>query len=322
MTSDQLGQAYALLTAFVWAFALVLFKRAGERFGPLALNIYKNCIGLVLLAATLGGLAAAGYETFDTIFGQPLRSVGILALSGIIGIALADTIFFYALNLTGVGLIVIADCAYCPFVILCSSLLLNERLGPAHYGGAALIILAVFIASRHKLPPDRTRGQIVAGMLLAMLAVGMMAFGIVIAKPTLAAPTTPLFWATTVRLAAATVLLTIFSLLTGSPRRQWAAFRPSVWWWYALPASVLGAYLSTVLWVAGFKYTLAGIAGVLNQTSVVFASVLAAIFLREEFGWRKILALGLAVAGVIVVTCHEPIESWLDPYLSAASPRP
>lgn len=62
-----------------------------------------------------------------------------------------------------------------------------------------------------------------------------------------------------------------------------------------------------MLWVAGFKYTYAAVAGVLNQTTVVFASVLAALFLKEQFGRRKIAALVLALIGVVMVT----LSDWL-----------
>ncbi len=55
--NHPLGQACALLSALIWAFALVLFKLSGERITPLALNLYKNIVGLVLLTLTLLGLA-------------------------------------------------------------------------------------------------------------------------------------------------------------------------------------------------------------------------------------------------------------------------
>ena len=53
MTTDLLGQVCALFAALTWAFALVFFKLSGEHIGPLALNFFKNTIGLVLLGATL-----------------------------------------------------------------------------------------------------------------------------------------------------------------------------------------------------------------------------------------------------------------------------
>ncbi len=306
--NHPLGQFCALLTAMIWAYALVLFKRSGETVAPIALNLYKNTVGLALLIGTLVLFMAAGWDSFRPVQELPPDELALLLLSGIIGIALADTLFFHALNLIGVGLISVVDCSYAPLAILFAWLLLNEKLTAFHYVGAALVVAGVFMTSRHTLPVRRTRGQIIGGMLLATLAVGLMAFGIVMAKPVL--EKMPVLWSTTLRLAAGLALLGLFALLGPGWRRHWAIFRPSRAWRLALPASVLGTYVCVLLWVAGFKYTYASIAALLNQTSVVFASVLAALLLKEHFGVRQAAALGLAMAGVVTVTLGGQLAAW------------
>ena len=42
MSRDMLGQACALAAALLWAVALVLFKRSGEKIQPLALNLFRQ----------------------------------------------------------------------------------------------------------------------------------------------------------------------------------------------------------------------------------------------------------------------------------------
>ena len=49
MSDAGIGQLCALLTAMVWASSMVLFKRSGETIPPLALNAFKNVVGLALL---------------------------------------------------------------------------------------------------------------------------------------------------------------------------------------------------------------------------------------------------------------------------------
>ncbi len=301
-----LGQFCALLTAILWGYALVLFKLGGERIQPIALNLYKNAVGLVLLAATLGLLLATGLDSLEPVRQRSLAELGLLVASGFIGIALADTIFFYSLNLIGVGLFSIVDCTYCPFAILFSWLLLGERLNSFHYLGAVLIVLGVLTASPHTIPVERTRRQIIGGMLLGAVSVGLMALGIVMIKPVL--EQMPIIWATTLRLAAGSVFLAAFALRSRDWRRHWIAFRPTRSWKHVLPASVLGTYLCLILWIAGFKYTYASVAAVLNQTSVVFASVLAAVILKERFGARQIAALVTALTGVVIVTFSEKLR--------------
>jgi drug/metabolite transporter (DMT)-like permease len=310
MNQHLLGQSCALLTAFLWAFALVLFKLSGERVPPVALNLYKNAVGLVLMLATLAGLALVQQDGLSVVLAQPPGDLCLLVLSGIVGIAIADTLFFHALNLIGVGLIAIVDCCYAPLAILCSWLLLGEQLSVWHYAGAGLIVTGVFTATQHELPHGRTRGQIVGGMLLAVVSIGLMALGIVIVKPIL--ERTPVFWATTLRLGGGFVLLALFGLLGRRWRSNWSVFLPARTWRVALPASVLGTYVCLVLWVAGFKYTYASVAAALNQTSVIFASILAALVLKERYGMREVTALVLGFAGVCLITSSEALRRALS----------
>lgn len=295
MDHDLIGQACALSAAITWAVAVILFKQSGERVPPLPLNLFKCAVGLILLMITLAvlGDGPALLARFTT------RDIVILLISGIIGIALADTLFFHSLNLIGVGLVSIVDCLYTPLIILFSYLMLSEELTRSDYLGTALIILAVFLSSRHAPPAGRTRGQIALGVLFGAFAMALMAFSIVFAKPVL--EKFPLIWGTTLRLFAGTLALAALGL--GSPRRKeyWAVFRPSPVWWIIVPASVLATYLSMVFWIAGFKYTEAAIAAVLNQTSIIFALILATIFLKEPFSTRKLAAVTLAAAGVVMV---------------------
>lgn len=52
------------------------------------------------------------------------------------------------------------------------------------------------------------------------------------------------------------------------------------------------------MWLAGFKYTDASVASILNETSSIFILVLAAVFLREPLRRRSLLGVGLTFGGV------------------------
>ena len=143
-------------------------------------------------------------------------------------------------------------------------------------------------------------------MLLAPLAVAMMAFGIVIAKPIL--DTHTVMFVTTVRMAAGSAVLALIAALSRHRKTYWSVFVPSASWKFAIPGSVLGAYMAMVFWVAGFKYTSASVAAILNQTSTVFAIVLATIFLKEAFTARKVAAVVLAITGVAIVGAQHPAK--------------
>ncbi len=300
MDGHLLGASFAISSALIWAFAIVLYKK-GDRVPPPAVNLTKNLVALLLLIPTI--LAAEGGFS---IFGKcSPADLAILSVSGFIGITLADTLFFYSLKLAGAGLVSIADAAYAPFIFLFSALILGERLLAAQYAGAALIVIAVGAASRHEPPPDRTRGQVLLGVLLCVLSMAIMTFGIVIAKP--AIERTPLFSSTAIRVAAGTAFLIPAMAAFPQRREVFAALRPSSHFRAIVPASILG-YIALIFWMGGFQKTYASLAGALNQTSSVFTIALAAWFLKEPLTRRKLAALAAALAGVALVMIPAALE--------------
>lgn len=308
MGSDLFGQMCSLAAAITWAVAVVLLKRSGEQIPPLSLNLFKCVLALAMLIATLAFMG----DGFEVLSRFSRGDIYILMLSGFLGIALADTLFLYSLNLIGVGLVSIVDCLYSPMIIFFAVLLLKEDLATAHYVGAALVLTAVFLSSRHAPPPGRTQGQLVFGILLGAVAVILMAFGIVLARPVLRFDDFPLIWATTLRLFVGTAALVLFATVSRNRKKLWSAFRPSRIWWSSVPASILGTYFAMIFWVAGFKYSdESAVAGILNQTSVIFAIILAAIFLKEPFTIRKLIAVSVASVGVIVIVLAKEMQELL-----------
>jgi drug/metabolite transporter (DMT)-like permease len=214
-----------------------------------------------------------------------------------------------------VGLVSIVDCLYAPLIVLFSFLLLSEELTVFHFVGIGLIMAGVLISSRHKPPADRTRGQLVLGMFLGASAMALMTFGIVIAKPVLELNDFPLILATTLRMLAGTFALALLAVASQHRKVLLAVFRPSRVWKISVPASVIGTYLALIFWMAGFKYAKASIAGILNQTSIIFAIILATIFLKETFTGRKLVAVILAGGGTLLVTLNEYLLDALAPCL-------
>lgn len=297
MLSGIAGEVYALLAALTWAVGLVLFRQSGQYVSAVAMNLFKNVVALLLLGLTLA-FVPSGLQIAPE---HVARDVLLLALSGIVGIALADTAFFYALRQVGVGIISIVDCLYTPFVIIFAWLLLGERLVGIQYLGVGLILGGILISTRHAPPAGCTRPQLLVGVAVAALSMALMAWGIVVIKPQLERwPTIP---ATAVRMLAGTLVLAALTPALSRPREVWIVFQPGPVWKTLLPGSLLGAYLALIFWVAGYQYTReASVAAVLNQTTVIFSILLAWIFLREPLGGRKIAAVVLAVVGVVIVT--------------------
>jgi drug/metabolite transporter (DMT)-like permease len=288
-----MGELYALVSAVVWAFAVILFKKSGETVPPFALNLYRALISCVLVLVTMLVLRE------PLISGAPVRDYLILFLSGIIGIAISDTLFHRSLNIVGAGITAIVDCLYSPFVVIIAYLSIGERFGPWQVSGMIIIISAVVFTARHEPPSGTTRRQLIAGVLWGVLAMFTLAVGIVIAKPVLSR--VPVLWATAMRLTGCVAVMLPIGMLSRGRRDIIRAFTPSVSWRFTLSGSVV-AYIALVVWIAGMKYTQAGIAAILNQTNTIYVLLFASLFLGEPFTRRKFVAAALAVAGILMVT--------------------
>lgn len=289
----HVGEFYASACALSWAFAVILFRRAGETVPPLAMNLFRVTLSSVLFLVTLRVLG-------QDLWGRaPLRDYLILMASGVIAIGLSDTLFHMCLNRVGAGINALVDTLYSPFIILFAFLMLGERLGTWQWVGMALIIVSVVVATRAAPPPGTTRRTMVAGVVFGVLSMATLGFGIVLAKPVL--ERSDVVWATTVRQLGSWLVLAPTVLLLPGRRRNWAVFRPSRAWRFSLPGTLIGSYVALLLWIAGMKHTAASTAAILNQTSTIYVLVLASLLLHEPFGWRRALAAALALTGVVCV---------------------
>jgi drug/metabolite transporter (DMT)-like permease len=292
--SRSLGEILAAASGLAWAIAVVLFRVSGRRIHPVGLNLAKTVLALVVMVPTLFVLG----QPFTPAV--PLSTTGLLLASGILGIAVSDTLFFHALNRLGASLTAIVDCFYSPFVIALSFALLGERLTPVQLVGAALVVSAVLTLSKEGKLEKIGRKDLAVGILYGILAMFFVAFGIVMVKPVLGSVS--VFWATLVRLAGGSLALAV---LVPFLRNRKAVLAPLLVLrnWKALaPAAFFGSYLSLFLWMGGMKYAKASVAAVLNQLNTIFIVIIAAIFLRERLTGWKILAVVLAFVGAYLAS--------------------
>ena len=229
----------------------------------------------------------------------PLHDYLLLIGSGIVAIALSDTLFHAALNRVGAGINAVVDTLYSPFTALGAFAFLGERLDLWQIGGMLLVISSVFVATRMEPPVGTSRRSLISGVLLGVGSMAALAVGIVMAKPVLA--NADVVWATAIRqLGALAVLLPSAFLFPGRAARL-KALEPGRGWKHAIAGTVFGSYLALMLWIAGMKYTAVGKAAILNQTSTIYVLVLASLLLGEKFTRRTALAAVLAFGGVLLV---------------------
>jgi drug/metabolite transporter (DMT)-like permease len=286
--SFGLGELFALLSALAWAIGVVLYRRLGAYLPPLQLNFIKNALVLLLLCAALP--LVHGFGLPDISAGE----VAIAVVSGLIGLALADTLYLKALNQLGAGRMGIIGNLYSPFVIALSFVFLGERLGPLQVLGFVLVSSGVLLVSG-KREHEASPGAVLRGVLFGVLAILLMAVAIVMVKRVLEAQ--PLLWVSLIRMLGALVGIVLVVAARGELRKL-DPRQMRVSWPLLLSAAFIGQFLSTIFWLGGYKYTDASIAAILNESSSVFIVLLAWLVLGEPMDRRRVAGIALAAAGV------------------------
>jgi drug/metabolite transporter (DMT)-like permease len=300
VTATRLGELCALLAPLAWSFAVVLFRRS-DAASPLSLNLFKNVFALGLLSLTL---VAMGIPLpADRPLGDWLR----LGASGLLGLAVADTLLFAGLRRIGAARLAVVDTVYAPVIVLQSWLLLGEPIHEAMLVGGLAVLSGVALATIDPgalaRAPGKDRRELVIGTIYALLAIVGTATGVVIAKPVL--QHADLVEVTWVRMVAGTVGMLVWTAVQGRGAGALVAFRPSRLWRTLVPGAFIGTYLSMLLWLGGFKWVDASVAAVLNQMATVYMLVLARLVLGETLRPRQVSGGLVAAAGALWIVLHR-----------------
>jgi drug/metabolite transporter (DMT)-like permease len=293
-TVPYIGEILSLTAAVLWALAIVLFKRSGESVHPVALNAFKDVLAVFLYLPTL---AIAGVSLIQP---YPLGDYLLLLASGVIGIAVGDTLLFKSLFVIGAGPSALVSCLYSPFIIGLSYVWIGERLTLLQLAGVSLIVTAVFEATRSGDGSSLALRRRWAGIGWGVLAQASMAVGVVMIKPLL--DESPLLWAVEIRLIGGVLALLLFLWINPRRGRILSTLLERSNRGYTVASSVIGGYVAMMIWLGGIKLTKASIASALNQTNTIFVLIFAAVVLRERITPGRVLAIVLAVAGALMVT--------------------
>ena len=287
------GETFALSSALTWALAVILLRRSGETLPAFELNLFKNCFGIVLFIPTIllvNGIALPYYTAAE---------LWLVFLSGVLGIALADTWYLKALNVMGASRTGIVSSLFSPFVILLSAIFLDERMVPWQWLGFVLVMAGVLLVTWRAHRSEVDVEDVKKGVMFATGAVFMMAVGVVMVKEIL--ETRSFLWTVELRLVGGAVGMFLFVLA----RHRWRSVRDNFKlqqpWGMIMLASFLGSYFALILWLAGYKLIDASVASVLNETNVVFIVLLAWLMLGEHINRRRLVGMGLTIAGVTIM---------------------
>lgn len=287
-----LGEFLALFSAFLWAFAVILFRRLGAGLSPLALNLGKNSIAIVLMIPTIilvHGWAWPAMSAWD---------FWMLFFSGVLGMGIADTLYFVALNRIGASRTGIAAGLYSPAVVIFSIFWLGEVFLPGQWLGLALVLAGVMLVSYKPEARDVEHADLLWGIGAAVLSVIVTALSVVAVKPIL--ETTEFMWSVQIRLLGGVAAISVIAAI----RRRNDIYRKL--WEYPDKkvlgiASFLGTWMAMIAFIGGYRWADASVASVLNETANVFIVILAWLMLKERLNPRKVTGITCTFIGVAIM---------------------
>ena len=288
------GALAALAAALCWTLASSLWHRLPTSLSAVQLNLLKNLLALVLLAPALALQPwRVGWE--------PLL---LLAASGVLGIALGDSLYFAALRRLGTRRCLTLDAGGPAVTAVAGFLWLAEWPSPLQWLGVGLISLAVLLVARQK--PERSPAAGLAvpaaaqrlGVLLALGALLCGSGGALLARAALRAGELDPLQSAVLRLAAASlVLLPLLRGVPASPPRPRPAQRRWPLW---LAATLLGTSAGIALQQTALQHLPGALAVALMATAPVMALPLAPLE-GDRPGVTGVLAALLALGGVSCV---------------------
>jgi len=287
--SLPVGEIASLAAALCWAIGLNLFLRDVTEIGARAVNLFKGVIGTALFLICV---VVVGTEPV------PFRAQVSLALSGVVGLALGDTLLFRALGLMGAHRTALFAMLGPVMTAVGGFLLLGETLGVQQVAGvllaAAGVTMVVYFRGRAPSGPVP-----LAGILCGVLAAVCQAGGVLFAKHGLREAGA--LTGTTLRLASATAVLCIVAALRRDlmPDLRRLVRVPVLR--RLVPGAFIGTFGGLWLMLLGIKHTESAVASALHSMTPLFTLPIALFWLRDRLGPMAVIGSFVAVAGVTVL---------------------
>ena len=289
-----LHELAALGTATCWALTGLIASDAIKAMGAFQFNLVRQVFVSLLLVGLV--TATGGWQ------GLSWYQFGVLALSGIIGILIGDTVNFAAVGRLGPRRAGAIFALNAPMAAVLGWLFLGEALPVRAMLGIGLAALGVALAvlgrprqNAHRL--ETLSGALVIGVLFGLGAAFGQAAGSLIARPVMAAGLDP-YLASLARVGASGAAMAVLAATPLAPARRTATRLSIV---QALVTAVIGLLLGMTLFLYALQGAETGIIATLSATSPVI--ILPLLWLRTGqrptgMSW---LGAALAVAGLALI---------------------
>jgi len=285
------GELASLAAALCWAVGLNLFRRDVRLIGARAVNLFKGVVGCSLFLIIL---VATGLPSIEA------RSITLFAVSGVIGLAIGDSLLFAALAHLGPHRTALLASLAPVFTAIGAWMFRGEALAALRIAGITMAVGGVALVVWLRPHGSEPRRADAVGVLLGVSAALCQAAAVVVSKEAFAGAEFPLASAV-LRIGAATLFLAVFALARGELDHQLVRLVAPRALRRLLLASLIGTFAGIWLMQIGIAYTDSAVASALHSTMPLFTLPIAYFIAKERIGPRVAVASCLAVAGVVVL---------------------
>ncbi|MGD9009067.1 MAG: DMT family transporter [Desulfobacteraceae bacterium] len=287
----MIGITAALGSAASWAAGSFLFKRIGDKVSPFGMTLVKGVIGIAFLIAALALVSSTAIETEALLY---------LGLSGILGIAVADTLFFAALRDLGPVALVVFFMMGQIVTALMALVWLGEMPSFRSWVGIWVTLAGVGAVLWPKLGSNASlKRSGMRGVILGSVSILCMSASTIVAKPALESVST--IMATLIRMIAGTVSILCFGLATNRigqwllPMRNMRLIGRFV---FSVAVVTFGGFWLSLV---AIKYLDVAIASTLGATEPLFVIPLALLFFNERISMLESFGAICASVGIMLL---------------------
>jgi drug/metabolite transporter (DMT)-like permease len=292
MHTELIGIYSALLSSASWALGSILFGKISEKVSPFGMTLAKGIIGVILLGAVY---------YIDGISALPFNVLAMLFLSGVVGIAIGDTLFFASLHNLGPKTQVIFFMTGQIITTLFGVYYFNEYPNPIQLIGIFVTLLGVVAVLWNKILMSSSTSSSIKGVIYGLLSMILFSASLILVKDVLDDVST--IGATFYRILSGTFGIMIFGLI-GNNVKDWVM--PFKGDYKIISLFVLSAAIVTFggFWLSlvAIKYVNIGVASALNATEPLFVLPLAYILMKEKIKKIEIIGAICTIIGVVLLT--------------------
>lgn len=291
---NSVAIGYAVGASICFAIAPILYKTASKNYSPISSNLIRLFFPLVALILTVWY-----QDLFNSLYEIETIILYYLILAGITNLALADTVYFKAINYVGVARAVTITATYPIFAIIFT----GETISPRVALGILAVVMGIYLVAKEREAKlehnsEKKDFNLVIGIGLCTATACLWGFGLALLKKALTKDISTTV-VNLIRLFSA--MMFQFVIMMGMKthtdfkklsRRDFAILSLG---------GIIAMYFGSLFLYEALARETATVVTPISASSPILSTIFAFIILKEHLSVKGMFGVLITVAGIIIV---------------------